>query len=102
MTLHEKEELIANVLHDAKTRGGNIEFQISRYNICDPYLQEEIRMRWKRYVDNEKVKQAQEREAARAACGYAGNPEDQAIIEEANKEVASLIDEGTKEILAGR
>ena len=99
MTQQEKESLIQDVLHDAKC-GGNLEAMFTKYDVNDPYLQADIRSRWSVMEKDEKVKAAQEREANRAACGYAGNPNDQALIAEANKEIANLIDEGTKELLS--
>ena len=100
MTHQEKENLIRDVLHDTKRGNGNLDAMLAKYNVTDTAIQAEIRNRWKDYCDDEKVRAAMQREANRTACGYAGNPADQSLIDENNKAVANLIDEGTKELLS--
>ena len=73
---------------------------LAKYHVSDPAIEAEIRKRWKDYCEDEKVRAAMDRESNRTACGYAGNPADQSLIDENNKAVANLIDEGTKELLS--
>lgn len=97
-----KEEIVRNVLYDAKLNGGNLDALFVKYNIQDANLQDEIRKQYANRIRDENVRAATERERNRAACGYASDPNDQAIIQEANKEVANMINEGTQDLAGGK